>query len=54
MEREKAKAEEYEDSLAEEEKVLEKIRDSLKGQHTRIEGCFSLTRTYDRQDTSFP
>ncbi len=32
MEREKAKADEYETSLAQEEQVLESIQDSLKGE----------------------
>jgi structural maintenance of chromosome 4 len=53
MEREKIKSEGYEASLDEEEKILESIRDSLKGEFIVLEPSTGLTKSL-RQDTNIP
>lgn len=48
MEREKTKGDEYETSLAEEEKILESIQDSLKGNVPNNEICLLSIPIYVR------
>lgn len=48
MEREKTKGDEYETSLAEEEKILESIQDSLKGNVLNNEICLLSIPIYVR------
>jgi structural maintenance of chromosome 4 len=53
IEKEKSKVEEYEASLTKEEKVLEEIRDSLKGTIVDFHVVFVLLTLVHRQDTGF-